>query len=188
MISVIVPHRVGESCDVTLKTLAVQTFRAFEIITVQDTDARGANWARNFGAEMARGDFLLFSDNDIHWYSNALGTMWEWLQAVPAAAYCYGRYEMGGKIYCNQKFDAELLRQRNYISTMSLIRREDFPGFDEDIKRLQDWALWLKMLKQSKVGVYCDRLLFSTKVRAGISAGKDISYEEAAKIVQERYL
>ncbi len=189
MISIIIPHRKGESYGITEKTLAMQTFQDFELIPVEDVDGRGANWARNRGAEQAVGDFMLFSDADIYWYSNALEVMYKWLVATPEASYCYGSYEMGAKIYCNKEFDAEALRRQNYISTMSLIRPEAFPWFDEDLRRLQDYALWLKMLKQGRTGVYCRRLLFSTAVRDGITYGPGvIPYDEALKIVHERYL
>ena len=48
-----------------------------------------------------------------------------------------------------------------YIHTTSLIRKKDFPGFDENIKRLQDWDLWLTMLEQGKRGIWIPKYLFT---------------------------
>jgi len=57
-----------------------------------------------------------------------------------------------------------------YITTTSLIRAKDFPGFDESLKKFQDWDLWLTMLEQGKIGVWIPEVLFSAKPRkAGIS-------------------
>ena len=49
-----------------------------------------------------------------------------------------------------------------YIHTMSLIRANDFPkhGWDENIKKLQDWDLWLTMSSQGKKGIFIDKFLF----------------------------
>ena len=46
---------------------------------------------------------------------------------------------------------------------MSLIRRKDFPqsGWDESIKKLQDWDLWLQMLSEGKTGLWIPQVLFT---------------------------
>lgn len=94
---------------------------------------------------------------------------------------------MGGKTQCNKEFDAERLLQTNYISTMSLIRRVAFPGFDERIQRLQDWDLWLTMLGQGKTGVYCGATVFSTKERDGITRNGSMGWDEANKIIKQKH-
>lgn len=192
MISIVIPHRKGELCNITLKTLQTQTYKDFETIVIEDTEGRGPNWARNQGILCANGEYLLMSDADIHWYSDALFTLLATLDYYPHCSYSYGQYEMGGKIYCKRDFNTDALRQGNFISTMSLIRRKDFPesGFDENIKRLQDWDLWLTMLEQGKIGVNCNKILFSTAIREGISCGKTIpkeGYEEAIRIVKTKH-
>ncbi len=47
-----------------------------------------------------------------------------------------------------------------YIHTTALIRREHFPGFDEKIKKFQDWDLWLTMLEQGHEGIWLPEVLF----------------------------
>jgi hypothetical protein len=48
-----------------------------------------------------------------------------------------------------------------YIHTSSLIRRADFPGFDETLKKFQDWDLWLSIAESGGKGVWIDKMLFS---------------------------
>lgn len=167
-ITIIIPHRETEGCKITLDSLAEQTFQDFWTITMPDK-GKGANWARNEGFKYVNTEFVLFSDNDIEWKSHALETLLRVLKMTPKASYSYGRYRINDQIWSHQAWDPYMLRAENYISTMSLIRTKDFPGFDENIRRLQDWDLWLTMLGQGKRGVYCEDLIFETKERPGIT-------------------
>ena len=104
----------------------------------------------------------------------------------------------------NQKassFDKNFLKQNNYIDTTSLIRRSDFPGFDESLKRFQDWDLWLAMLEQGKKGIFIPKVLYKKIIsNGGISfwlpsfvyrlpwkIGKVKKYEEARAIVARKH-
>lgn len=185
MISVIVPCRETDTPYTALRSIA-ESIIPFQPIIVYD-QGNGANWARNRGAEMALGDYLLFSDCDVEWLPHSLVALYATLSANPQASYAYGAYQMGGKTYCDQPFDADRLRQNNYISTMSLVRRKDFSGFDESIERLQDWDLWLTMLEQGKHGVYCGHTIFRTKHREGITFGSGIGWDEARAIVARKH-
>lgn len=184
-ISIIIPNRETENPYATLRSLAHQTHGA-EIIVVYD-EGRGANWARNHGAELVTGNFLLFSDNDIVWEPEAVEDLYWTLQSTDSAGYCYGWYEMEGKQYCKQPFSLQTLRDHNYISTMSLIRKELFPGFDESIERLQDWDLWLTLAERGVSGVYCPHKIFTTKKREGITFGNGISWQKAREIVMQKH-
>jgi len=59
------------------------------------------------------------------------------------------------------------------------------------IKRLQDWDLWLTMLKNGKYGAYCDDLIFETKVRKGITYGENLNphdtFEEAERAIKQKH-
>jgi len=141
-ITIVIPLREGSTADITLKSLEGQTFDDFDIVTIQD-QGNGANWARNEGFKKVKTEFVLFSDDDIDWDPYALEYLYNKLIETPEASFSYGAYQMGDNVYCYQDYDAGTLMQMNYISTMSLIRSEHFPGFDVSVKRLQDWDLWL---------------------------------------------
>lgn len=88
-----------------------------------------------------------------------------------------------------QAWDPELLQKINYISMCSLIRHDVIRGyeFDEEIPRLQDWDLWLSLIKEGRKGV----LVGGTRFRAyatgdGITGGS-VSWNDAVNILRAKH-
>ena len=191
MVSVIIPCRVTDKLR-TLRSIAENIKRSkldIEIIIERDINQEGANVCRNRGFRRSRGDYLLFCDCDIDWAPDAFELLYNTLKDTDASiGYSYGSYRMGNTIFCHIPFDADLLRKSNYISTMSLIKKEIFTRFDERLKRLMDWDKWLSFLERGIIGVFCGETIFTTKARVeGIShEGKD-SHREAERIIRKKY-
>lgn len=194
MITVVIPVRSNpelEDADTTLWSLQYSTYKDFVVVIVPD-QGRGANWARNFGASMAKTEYILFSDNDITWHSYAIETLLDTLEDNPDASYAYGSWKDQRGEFCYDEFSAEQLKKNNFISTMSLIRTQDFVdcgGFDENIKRLQDWDLWLNLLiNHNKVGVQCSKRIFETVTDPdGITNNSKEDYQQAKQIIKKKY-
>lgn len=199
MISIVIPtynHREGlEQC---LTSIIRQTHSEWEVIIVDDgsTDSTG-DWivsfltahpeesrriryitqknagapaARNRGAQDATGEYIIFVDADVVLAPTMLEKMLHALREHPEASYVYSDFQFGWKLFRARSFDAEALRSNNYIHTSSLVRRADCPAFDEQLKRFQDWDLWLTMLDQGKQGTYLNEMLFRIRVlRKGMS-------------------
>lgn len=230
LISIIIPVYNGEkTLNKTLESIAAQTYKNIEVIIVNDgsTDNtekfferfvtknnlnntylfinqknQGAPSARNHGARKAQGDFLFFCDADAILKKDALEKMLQALSDNKQASYAYSSFYWGKKLFKLWPFDAERLKKMPYIHTMALIRREKFPenGWDESIKKLQDWDLWLTMLEQGNVGYFVDEVLFKVIPVGGISSWlpsfaykflpwlKDVKkYNEALKIVKQKH-
>jgi len=199
MISVIIPvYNQADKIGVCLDSLLGQTYRDLEIIIVDDgsTDGldlilidyevklqaakvpykiivqanSGSNPARNRGLAEATGEYLLFSDADICWRLDALEKLYRALTTTPQASYCYSAFRLGWKKFHLWPFNAEKLRCQPYIHTSALVRRADFPGFDNEIKRLQDWDVWLTMLENGKIGLFYDDFLFTVAGGGSISS------------------
>lgn len=182
MISIIIPsYNHASTIAKCLESIFAQTILDVEVIVVNDgstdnsIDAlkpyaeriilinqqnQGAAKARNNGFDQSKGDYVMFCDADVMMRPDMLQKMLEALEANPNAAYAYSSFRFGWKKFSSYPFSAERLRAMNFITTTSLIRRADFPRFDESLRRFQDWDLWLTILEQGKGGVFVDEELF----------------------------
>ncbi len=185
-ISIVIPVRHGGSPQVTLCSLELQTYRHFDTIVVHDHESRGAPWARNQGMKQVTTPLVLFSDDDVEWTPWALDKMRTALIYNPGASYSYGGFYVGSRLTPDREFNREELRGKNFVTTMSLVRWAHHPGWDESLKRLQDWDVWLTMLERGYVGVSCGAVLFSTQRRNGITYG-GITYGEAERVVMAKH-
>ncbi len=190
LVSVVIPswnHR--DELIECLATLDVQTYRPFEVIVVDDgstdgtaermshvrasypfrfiqlTENKGASAARNLGAKRSEGELLLFVDADAELRPHAIERMVTELMAHPNADFVYSSFRFGWKLFKSLPFDVKVLRDIPYIHTTSLMRRTVFPGFDESLKKFQDWDLWLTVTERGSKGVRIPEELFSIKLR-----------------------
>lgn len=200
MISIIIPvYNQGQKLIKTLISINKQTFQDFEVIIVNDGSSdgventcgnylhtlqalqsylfinqanAGAPAARNHGEREAKGDYLFFCDADAILHPQALAVLLATLETNPSASYAYSSFLWGKKLFKLTDFDPEKLKKMPYIHTMSLIRRVDYPqsGWDESIKKLQDWDLWLTMLEEGKSGVFVPEILFTVTPGGTISS------------------
>lgn len=193
MISVIIPtYQHAASLPAVLDGIFAQTLAPGEVIVVNDgsTDDtlsvlkpylgritlinqsnQGPQAARNAGFDASKGDLVIFCDADVRMRPDMLEKLAAALATHPEASYAYSAFRFGWKRFGGIPFDADKLRQRNFIHTTSLVRRADFPGFDETVKRLQDWDVWLTMLEAGKTGVLVPDYLFVVDIHGASRIG-----------------
>lgn len=187
LISVIIPvYNRPHELLLTLQSIHDQTYRPLEIIMVDDGSSpeiatwkkqienrigdipfvlnrqvnQGAPAARNKGFQLSKGEYVIFWDADIIAQPSMLQRMQEALTTHEQASFAYSSFYFGNKKMPSQMFDGSSLKEKNYITTTSLIRRKDFFGFDTRLKRFQDWDLWLSLLEQKKEGIWIPDFLF----------------------------
>lgn len=130
---------------------------------------RGAPAARNEGFRRSKGEYLIFLDADAVLRPDALERMVQALETHPEADFAYPSFRFGWKTFKGRSFDEKALHESNYIHTSALIRRDAFPGFDESLKKFQDWDLFLTMAERGSRGVWIDEVLFSLKAHGTMS-------------------
>jgi len=189
MISVIIPVYNNQEIlfKKTLPSLAKQSYKDFEVIIVDDgSDPQidlnykdslnikfyeiphgGAPKARNFGFEKSQGELVLFCDADLKLRPDCLARMKNVLDKNLDCSFVYSDFKYGWKSFQFWSFDLDKLKQNNYINTRSLLRRTDFPGFDESLEKFQDWDLWLTICLNGHQGVYLPEILFKAYTNQG---------------------
>jgi glycosyltransferase involved in cell wall biosynthesis len=230
MISIIIPvYNQAQKLIKTIASLSRQTYQDYEVIIVNDgshdsvdlvfanyyknlqTDNKylfisqnnqGAPAARNRGWREARGEYLFFCDADAVLEPRALEIMLKALNDNPSASYAYPSFNWGKKLFKVGDFNPDKLKQGPFIHTMALIKRADFPagGWDINIKKFQDWDLWLTMLEQGHVGLWIPQVLFTVAPGGTISSWlpsfaykflpflkRVKKYKEAVKIIKEKH-
>ncbi len=230
MISIIIPvYNQAKKLVKTLDSISKQTYQDYEVIIVNDGSSdgveaifsqyydkletnnhylfinqtnQGAPSARNQGFKRSKGNYLLFCDADAILAPNFLEIMLGHLEHNPSISYVYSSFKWGRKLFKLGEFDADKLKQMPYIHTMSLIRRADFPvtGWDESIKKLQDWDLWLTMLAENKTGLWIPQVLFTVSPGGRISTWLPAfaykafpflpavkKYKKSIKIIKEKH-
>jgi len=137
----------------------------FELKLIKHEVNKGAPAARNTGFKNSKGEYLFFCDSDSVLKSDALFVMIDVINNNRDVAYVYSSFIWGKKFFKVGEFSDEKLKQGPFIHTNSLIRRENFPenGWDESVKRLQDWDLWLTMLESGHKGYWINKVLFTIK-------------------------
>lgn len=157
----------------------------------------GAQRARNAGVKDAEEPYLIFVDDDVVLHAGALRRMLRELSGAPSdVGYvycdyrieCHGTYQHpAGDRLQSQEFSARELRNGNFVPMCSLMRREIFPGFDEKLKRLQDWDLWLSILENGYVGRYIPEALFTAHFLEDGSITERESMAEAHLCIRRKH-
>ena len=141
--------------------LSANTDKRFKV--VKNTHG-GACRARNEGFKHSTGELIWFWDCDCVIEPDTCKAFVEELDKNKDVDFVYSGYkflnEQGG--IPSEPFDPWLLRCGNYISTCFPMRRSIFPGWDETVKSLQDWDLWLTVTEKGSKGAFYPGYAFST--------------------------
>lgn len=165
--------------------------RGCVVVTV-DKDI-GAPYARNRGASVATGDYLLSMDCDIYLNPGALSYWAEGFKQHPEADFVYSDYEIissrGSKpmIIQGWEFNKYLLTCNNYINGCTPIRKKAFVEWDNNLKSLQDWDLFLTMVERGSVGVYLgDFIAYKTDMPERTKEYTNISMDSHENWIERR--
>lgn len=172
--------------------------RAYPEVRYLQVAYRNGNRARNRGFAQAGAPLVVFFDADNAMEPRFLERLHAALKAHPEAAFAYcDRINFGegdtawyphpmGR-WRSRAFDAEALKHHNYIDLAAMLRADRFPGFDERIRRYQDWDLWLNVvLRNGGQGCYVPEPLYRYRVH-GQSVSRREDPDEAVYRIREKY-
>ena len=145
-------------------------------------DNRGVSAARNTGIKAARGTFIAFLDADDSWLPNYLDVQVARIQADPTIDVLYPNVMMfGGTSEAGEEFMTicpssgdvtfeRLISQECNVSNCSIARRETIVRaglFDESLRSVEDFDLWLRVIKSGGRIAYHRDVLARYRRRSG---------------------
>lgn len=124
------------------------------------TEEKGACNARNVGFKESTGEIVAFVNSD---YKLATGIISIWVDELlknPDCGFVYGAYEYNvpnRDVYWSKPFDIFQLEVANYIDCGFPLWRKHVVEWDTNVKSLQDWDFWLRVVKSGVKGHYLGR-------------------------------
>lgn len=153
----------------------------------------GACNARNIGFEFSKGEIISFFNSD---YRAKPGMVSMWVEKMvenPEYGFAYGGYEYAtapAVPYWSKPFDKFQLEVANYIDCGFPIWRKYVVKWDSDVKSLQDWDFWLRVVKTYNVeGLFIDRdlsFIAEPPRPKGLSADSSQNWIDRVKFVKEK--
>ena len=146
------------SSDNTIEVVSEYSKVDPRIKLFKHSNNKGAAKARNLGTKMAEGKFIAFLDADDLWKENKLDLQVNKLNNKVADV-CFGSYEwinskselLNKKVQALKSLTYKKLLKANYIGNLTGIYNCESLGkiYTKDLKKRQDWLLWLEALRRS---------------------------------------
>ena len=128
----------------------------------------GAGIARNKGIELAKGDFIAFLDSDDLWLPNKLDYQVKFMinnnYNLTYTSYNLIKEngeDLGKTILCKAKLSYDRMLYSNKIGCLTAMYNVKYLGkiYMPEIRKRQDYALWLKILKKEKFAFGLQKVL-----------------------------
>jgi len=170
------------SIDNTCNIVSKFSKKDSRIKLIKQTKNSGTGVARNTAIKAAQGNYLAFLDSDDVWKPNKLEKQLAVMKSTKAVI-CFSSYELineEGKslnkiIEALSRLTYEKQLKCNYIGNLTGIYSVDRLGkvYMPEIKKRQDWVMWLNLLKKGGLAIGIKESLAYYRVRKdSISSNK----------------
>lgn len=179
-----------DDCSTDNTCEIVKSYKEKRITLIRNETNCGAAVSRNKGIEMARGKWMAFLDSDDLWDSKKLEKQ---IEFMVKNNYCfsytnYSKVDENGSdinILCTgpKVIDKRMMYRYDYIGCLTAMYLKDKIGLIqiEDIKKNNDYAMWLKIVKMENCYLLDDNL-GKYRIRE-----KSISHDSILKKIKSHY-
>ena len=180
-----------DDCSTDNTDEIVTSFNDNRIIYVKNEKNSGAAVSRNKALKMARGKWIAFLDSDDVWLPEKLERQIEFMKKNEYHfSYTDYRIAWNGKdmepyVYTGpEKVTKKLMYRYCYVSTITVMYEREKVGLIEidDIKKNNDYAMWLKIIEKTDCYRLSECLSYYYKHNNSISSGSKI------KLIKHHYI
>jgi glycosyltransferase involved in cell wall biosynthesis len=194
--------------DGSTDTFSIEKLKEFEgneKINILHQENAGPSVAKNHGVSASKGEFLCFLDADNLLLENYVSEALLAIELKKDIDVVYSDFLNFGDyhgIHLSMKIDYFKILIGNPIDNCVIIKKESFlsvKGFDEYLSKigLEDWELWINLLKNGKKFHYINKVHFKYRVlknsRTQMSANlkikiiSDYIYKKHSDFLSEKY-
>ena len=196
---------VVNDCGVDVEPKVSALNQRHSITYVKHAENRGLAAARNTGIKVARGKYIAYLDDDDLFYPRHVETLVRALESgeykvAYTDAYRAHQEKKNGRYVVTKRdvpysfdFDYDRILTTNFVPVLCFMHErscvEETGLFDESLKRLEDWDMWIRMSRKFKFThvkeVSCE---FSWRTDGStMSSGQIQEFVEARKRIAEKY-
>ena len=161
---------------------------------------KGASGARNYGVSQACNELIAFLDSDDTWRPDKLKKQIAYLESHKPCRFVYCAFvrhypsmdQIIPDIESGRKLEGDMLSELLYdntVSTQTIVMRKDLfeevGGFDESMRRLQDWDLAIKCSKLGFIGFVPEVLVDAPLLGDALTSNMDAYFESRCKMMQK---
>ena len=161
---------------------------------------KGASGARNHGVAQARYETIAFLDSDDTWRPEKMEKQIAYLESHKQCRFVYcafvRHYSSWDQIIpdmeSGRKLEGDILSDLlidNTVSTQTIVIQKDLfeevGGFDESLRRLQDWDLAIKCSKLGFIGFVPEVLVDAPLLDDALTSNMDAYFESRCKMMQK---
>lgn len=162
----------------------VKSFHDKRIVLIENGKNQGAAYSRNIGIKLSSGDYIAFLDGDDIWENKKLENQIQFMEDNNYffTATKYSLIDDDGKktgvfVSAPEIITNKMLRKVSYIGCLTVMfKKSIYPNLaiPEDIKKRNDYALWLKLSERTDCYFLNQNLAYYRKRNNSISSGSKI--------------
>jgi GT2 family glycosyltransferase/MoaA/NifB/PqqE/SkfB family radical SAM enzyme len=196
---------VVNDCGADVESILSFLNKKNQITYIRHGKNRGLAAARNTGIKIARGKYIAYLDDDDIYYPNHIETLVRFLETSDhkvayTDAHRAHQFQQNGVYVVTKRdvpysfdFDYDRILQTNFLPVLCLMHEREclevVDFFDEDLKRLEDWDLWIRLSRTLKFAhikkVTCE---FSWRIDGStMTSAQDQEFDHARKYISQKY-
>jgi glycosyltransferase involved in cell wall biosynthesis len=185
------------SCDNIIEWCTQITDSRVKLISQRNM---GLSSARNTGINHSQGEYIALLDSDDTWAKTKLEKQVKYLESHPSVDLVHSWIELMNengvstgrilKSFAEGNVWKQLLQQNTIACLSVMVRRhclKTVGGFDEKLRSLEDWDMWIRIAKSYEFGVIKEPLAYYRQIPTSMSKNYQVMAESFHMVIEKAF-